>query len=463
MKLPLPRSPGRFAYALTAAMLILLQHAFVMLAFHADIRLFADIHFLLFPIHRLLTGPSTSPFVITGGFAFSMLISAALVILSLRRAARLGRGGGLALMTIVPTLQLVAVLALTILWRRRDSIEPEIDGAAIPPHRMAAGVLSGMALIVAAVAVSALTFGAYGFGLFVMTPFLVGVTTGYIVNHGKVRGVGQTFAAVSAAAFLGAGALLMLGLEGFLCLLLASPLVLFFATVGGAIGRAAARRLIDPREPFYSVAILPLIFLIDAAMPPEIPIATHSSVTVAAPPGAVWASLIANRPVTEAPGLVGLAGLAYPVASRILGEGAGARRVGTFSTGIADERITIWKPGRTLAFRVIRQPPAMEEMSPCRKLHTPHLVGYFDTGETRFDLEALPGGRTRLTARADHVLRIDPGLYWEPIARWAIKRNVTRVLTDARKDAERRIETARQDAPGGARSPYGHTITQLAR
>jgi hypothetical protein len=201
-----------------------------------------------------------------------------------------------------------------------------------------------------------------------------------------------------------------------------------------------------------------LVFLLDAAMPPEIPIVTRTTITIAAPPDAVWASLTADRLVTEAPGLVGLAGLAYPVASRIVGSGEGAHRIGTFSTGTADERITIWKPGRTLAFRVVRQPPAMEEMSPYRKLHTPHLIGYFDTGETRFDLVPLAGGRTRLTARADHVLRIDPGLYWAPIARWAIKQNVTRVLTDVRHDAE-----GRQEARAAAQPRHGQSRTQLAR
>ncbi len=247
-----------------------------------------------------------------------------------------------------------------------------------------------------------------------------------------------------------------------MCIVLIAPLAIMLAAIGGFIGRAAAKRLIDPREPFYSVAVLPLLFLLDAAMPPETPIATRTSITIAAPPEAVWASLVADRPVAEAPGLVGLAGLAYPVASSITGEGIGAHRHGTFSTGTADERITIWKPGRTLAFRVVHQPPAMEEMSPYRKLHTPHLTGYFDTGETRFDLVPISGG-TRLTARADHVLRIDPGLYWEPIARWAIKQNVTRVLADVRRYAEHGTDVARQDTAMSAHSPHGQSIAQLAR
>jgi hypothetical protein len=84
----------------------------------------------------------------------------------------------------------------------------------------------------------------------------------------------------------------------------------------------------------------------------------------------------------------------------------------------------------------VSQPPAMEEMSPYRRVHAPHVQGYFDTGETRFDLEPLPGGRTRLTVRASHVLRIDPVPYWEPIARWAVHENTDRVLRFVKAEAE---------------------------
>lgn len=458
-----PEKPGALRYAATAALLILLQHGFVALAFWGlSAGLKADDMFWLFPLREMATLSGIPPVVAIAGFAFGLFISTMLVILSLRRADYLGRGGGLALVTMIPTLQILAVLALTVIWRRRDAPEPgpepEIGSGAVPPYQTAIGVLAGMALIVLAVAVSTVTFGSYGWGLFVMTPFLVGIITGYIVNRGTLHSGSETFVAVTAAGMLGTAALLMLALEGFMCIVLIAPLAAVLAGAGGAIGRAAAQRL-HPRQPLYSVAFLPLAFLLDAAMPPELPIMTRTSIDIAAPPDAVWQSLTADRAVAEAPGIVGMAGLAYPVASRIAGEGPGARRIGVFSTGTADERITVWQPGRALAFRVVRQPPAMEEMSPYRQLHTPHLVGYFDTGETRFDIVQLANGRTRLTATADHVLRIDPAPYWEPIARWAIKRNVTRVLTDVRGDAERRDETARQEAPTAAQSPHGHTLT----
>ena len=195
--------------------------------------------------------------------------------------------------------------------------------------------------------------------------------------------------------------------------------------------------------PLMSVAFLPALFALEGAMPPAVPIEMRETIDIAAPPRAVWSVLIGSEPIGVRPGLVGQAGLAYPIGARLVGQGIGAERLGQFSTGTARERITAWTPGRRLAFVVLSQPPAMEEMSPYRRVHAPHVQRYFDTVETSFDLQPLRNGCTRLTAHATHVLRVDPVLYWEPVARWAIHLNVARVLSDIGAKAVKRAKTDR--------------------
>lgn len=56
--------------------------------------------------------------------------------------------------------------------------------------------------------------------------------------------------------------------------------------------------------------------------------------------------------------------------------------------------------------------------------------------DTSFDLESFANGRTRLTVRARHELRLDPILYWLPMARWIIEENHERVLRQIRTQAE---------------------------
>lgn len=259
---------------------------------------------------------------------------------------------------------------------------------------------------------------------------------GYVANRRVLRSNASTAKYVMLAGALGGMALLMLALEGLMCILLIAPLGLLASVAGGWVGRAMARVGHYRGTPLMSVAVLPMIFALEAAMPPAIPIHTRESVDIGAPPAAVWRVITSEKAIALSPGLPGLAGLAYPLRGELLGEGVGARRLGIFSTGTAEERVTAWQPGRLLAFTVLSQPPAMEEMSPYRVVHAPHLYGYVVSGDTRYILTPLPGGRTRLTLEATTILHIDPIAYWEPIARWAFRTNVRRVLADARHKAE---------------------------
>jgi hypothetical protein len=291
-----------------------------------------------------------------------------------------------------------------------------------------------------AVFTSALLFRAYGWGLFVLTPFVVGFTTGYLVNRRELQTVKTTNGLVLVAAALGCFGLILFALEGMICLVLAAPLAALLAIAGGALGRRTARLGKGPSGPVYCVALLPLMFAADAISPPDAMMLTDESIVIDAPASRVWQAVTSDDPIREPPTLVGRLGLAYPERGHLAGKGVGAARSGYFSTGVARERVTEWREDRTLGFVVLKQPPAMTEMSPYRRVHAPHVNGYFETGETRFEIEPLGGQRSRLTILAAHRLKIDPILYWEPIARWAASSNTRRVLRDLKTKAESATE-----------------------
>ena len=438
----LPSFAGRMrpaVFAVLAPVLLLVQHATVALLLAAGGRpVVPDSSFWLLPLRRLAMSPDLPASQAALAFAVSLASAGAVAVLSFRRANWSNGGYALAAAAVVPGVQVAALAVLALLPRfaERTQAAAERKPGADVAH-VIQGLLAGVALIVAAVLVSALTLGSYGWSLFVFTPFLTGVTTGYLANRRLLLSWGNTARLVLAAAALGTVALVALALEGLICILLAAPLGAIAALVGGAAGRAVARSVHSGARPLASVALLPALFALEAAMPPVLPIASRASVDVAAHPNAVWAALIGGGTIAGGPGLTGAAGLAYPVRGRLLGQGVGTIRLGEFSTGIARERVTEWVPGRRLAFAVLAQPPAMEEMSPYRRVHSPHVQGYFETGTTRFTLTPLPGGGTRLDIDARHVMRIDPVLYWEPLARLAIRINLTRVLDDLKQKAER--------------------------
>jgi putative flippase GtrA len=431
----------RWVYALAAPILVFSQHLMVEIIYkRAGEDLIHDAYFWLLPLRRLAQLPSLTATMAALSFTYGFVIVCALALLSYRRAFAIRQGYLFAALSVVPVVQLIGIAALTILPAEQEIPVPKpMAGADVAD--IIKGVLAGTAIIVAAVLISAVTFGAYGWGLFILTPFMVGVTTAYIANRRLTLDHKQNTSVVLLAALLGSVALIMFALEGLVCIILIAPLAALAAIAGGLLGRKAAMAGRGRDTTLMSVAFLPAIFALEGAMPPAIPIQTMEVIDIQAPPSKVWQTLINDDKIDIKPSLVGSFGLAYPIKGRFKGEGVGAERIGEFSTGFARERVTEWVPQHSLAFAVVSQPPAMEEMSPYRKVHSPHVQGYFTTGETHFELALLPNGATRLSITASHELRIDPALYWEPIARWAIHNNTWRVLDSIRNRSEAVIES----------------------
>jgi hypothetical protein len=235
---------------------------------------------------------------------------------------------------------------------------------------------------------------------------------------------------------LGGIALILAALEGLICIVLASPLAAGVALIGGLLGRSialATRR--PPRQMAPALAILPLLFALEHAFQPATSFNTIQSITIAAPAEAVWRSVLHMERIDEPLALPYRFGVAYPVRGEVLGEGVGALRRGEFSTGTAIERVTEWTPNRRLAFVVETDIPAMHELSPYEHVHAPHVIGYFTTRTTSFELTPR-NGAVELTLRSSHEIRLDPLLYWMPFARWMIAENNARVLAHVKRQAE---------------------------
>lgn len=386
----------------------------------------ADADFWLLPLKRAALLPGQPLWAVALALAGTLLSCAALALLVFQRANAANRGHLLAAFACIPGVQL-PILATAALLRRRDTRDENQTRRAAD---ITLGLLTGIGVIVLAALVSAVLFGAYGWAMFVATPFTVGLATGWFANRGRTLVLRRTLGLVMAATTLGTLALVMFALEGLLCILMAAPLGAGVAALGGMLGRRLAQGGRRREARMMSASLLPAMLLLDVALPPAVLIPSRQSMDIRASPAAVWGAVVSDAVVARPPGLIAAAGLAYPIRSELRGRGVGAERLGHFSTGIARERVTAWHPQRALAFQVLSQPPAMAEMSPYREVHAPHVTGYFTTRETRFDLTPLPGGGTRLTVSGTHVLRMDPALYWEPLARLAIRLNVARVLAD---------------------------------
>ena len=373
-------------------------------------------------------------------FAGLLLASWALAALAFRRSTDAAVNSWIAAVAIIPLFQIPVIAVLGFLPSRdedaaRIETEDQIPNRAILAAMQ--GVLAGVALTLFGVAVSTLVFGVYGYGLFVATPLLAGALSGFFANRDGDIGSRHTNKVVFRSSALGGLTLIMVALEGVVCLVMAAPLGLAAAVIGGQIGRRiAGRGQRSMKHSLMSVALLPLLFAGEQAMPTLSALDTEQSVEVNASPLLVWQALLHMDNINSIPALPFRLGVAYPLSAEIIGTGIGATRRGVFSTGVATERITEWIPDRKLAFVVLSNPPAMHELSPYKTVHAPHVKGYFNTLSTSFELVALPGGRTRIIERTSHQLKLDPIFYWMPMARLVVGENNARVLAYLRDRAE---------------------------
>ncbi len=234
-------------------------------------------------------------------------------------------------------------------------------------------MIAGAALTLLSVAVGALIFGVYGYGMFVVSPFFIGAVAAYFAHRTKELGAVTTVQIALGANLLGGLSLVAAALEGVLCIVMAAPLAIPVAWVGALLGQSIARLGRRPaRHTLSGFALLPIVFATEHAFPPMTTFETYQTIGVNAPPAMVWNAIVKMDTIDEPLALPFRLGVAYPLRGEVLGKGVGATRRGEFSTGIAIERVTEWIFGQRLAFVVENDVPAMQEINPYQKC-TPRI------------------------------------------------------------------------------------------
>ena len=364
------------------------------------------------------------------------------VLLSVRRAWDAGLPPWIAVAFFIPVLNYALMFTLaTSPTRVRPQEPPDLvyEHARQSSRRSTiAGVLAGALAALLAVIVGVQFIKSYGLTVFLGTPFVVGLVSGFVANRIHLRGHGDTILVAMLALLLTSLGLLIFATEGLVCIAMALPIAAPLAVLGGLVGQTlAARRRTTTSGMALLVALLPAGSLLDRVF--EVPAArvVTTVVDVDAPPAVVWRHVVSFGRIAEAPQWYFRTGLAYPLQARIEGTGVGAVRYCEFSTGAFREPITAWEERARLAFDVTDQPAPLQEWSPWSKVYAPHLKGFFQTTRGEFRLTALPSGRTRLEGHTWYLLRIYPSAYWTPITEAILHRIHERVLCHVKREAER--------------------------
>ena len=278
------------------------------------------------------------------------------------------------------------------------------------------GALSGAGVGMLSMGLSVYALRDYGAPLMVATPAVAGFVATWLyagLYRPSFRG---TLAVTGLSFVIGIVGLGLSAIEGFGCMLMASPLFCIEAVLGGLLAHAIARSRASaaPGVATSALAVLPLAFAANAASPAplEASVPVESEVVVHAPPDVVWKRVIAFPPLAPPTEAIFRAGIAAPLAATLDGEGPGAVRRCEFTTGTFVEPIEAWRPGHELSFSVASQPAPMREVTLYAGPRPPHLDGYLESTRGQFVLEALPDGSTRLVGRTWYRVHMAPLPYW---------------------------------------------------
>ena len=443
---------GRIAYLVASSAVFFSQHLAVIAVGVATHQAAPRVWwFWLNPFRTLLfdqLANQSSP-VLALGMVATCISDAALLWLAFCRGRNSQSGGWIATLAVVPVIQLGVIAWLTVAPDRSGATDvSDLPRGHLDARTAATGLMVGVGMVVATVALSALVFRLYGYVLFLVSPFLIAMAVAYLANRKGQVGMGRTLGLVLVTFSLGGLTLVGFAFEGVVCLLLATPLIAIMGLIDACLGVELAK-LGRPRggTTLSSIAIIPLLLAGEAVLPPRATFDSVESVDVAASPAVVWDAVVHMGPIPDAPAPPFRWGLAYPLRGEIMGTGVGSIRRGVFSTGIAYERVTEWAPGRRLSFVVLSDPPSMRELSPYSHVNAPHVKGYFRTLDARFTLMPLTNGKTRLTLSTHHALDLEPALYWTPMAEWAVHANKVRVLKHFQQQAEASVRRLIPDVP----------------
>jgi uncharacterized membrane protein YhaH (DUF805 family) len=282
----------------------------------------------------------------------------------------------------------------------------------------------------------------YGLGLFVALPFCLGLFSVLPYSYHEPRSLRSCLTVSLVPVGLLGGVLLVVALEGVICLLMAAPFAIVLAALGGSLGYAVQAGYWHGKgEPaMLSVVLLftPSLMGMEYFVKPQAQtFEVKTAIEVNAPPERVWRQLVAFAEIGPPTETIFQAGIAYPIRAEITGNGVGAVRHCVFSTGAFVEPIQVWDEPRLLRFSVTDNPAPLQELTPYTHLEPPHLHGYFVSHRGQFLLTELPGGRTRLEGTTWYSHTMWPAAYWHWWSDYIIHKIHFRVLEHIRTNADR--------------------------
>jgi len=308
---------------------------------------------------------------------------------------------------------------------------------AIKKYPWASSIITSIPIGYAIAFVSVYFFGEYGWTVFGIVPFFLGLIPSLLLKEIEGYTKGQSFKIGFATLGIFCATTLIFAIEGIICIIMASPLMMMFTYFGTLVGDYIIQLGDTNKKQVYSLLALPIVFMIvDLSIDTEKHLEVKTTIEIESPIEEVWKNIVEFSEIDKPDEWIFKTGIAYPINSKIVGKGVGAIRYCNFTTGSFVEPITKWEEPTLLKFDVEDQPTPMRELNPFWDVHPPHLDGYFQSKRGQFKLEQLENGIVRVEGTTWYNIHIHPVRYWDIWSKFILHKIHYRVLKHIKKESE---------------------------
>ena len=256
--------------------------------------------------------------------------------------------------------------------------------------------------------------GVVTIGFIFIVPFVLGVITMYW-RRGYCHSTWHKILTPWVACVAFVAVLAFTGWEAWICLVLASPILLVTSSIGGFLGCALGTPKKDGGSNHFmllGVMALPFVFtpLELQVTRPEMIRTVETAVIINASPEIIWQNIIRVpdiQPEEHTFALSHFLGLPEPIGATLTEEGLGTVRQGHFANGLLfHETITEWEPLHKVSFDIEADTSRASEAYL-------KMIGsdYVDILGGTYLMEPMADGRIRLSFTSQHRLSTNFNFY----------------------------------------------------
>jgi hypothetical protein len=295
-------------------------------------------------------------------------------------------------------------------------------------------VIQWIALIIVALAL--LDSGTYGWTLFGIIPFSIGLTAGTFTKRyrsGKLIRV--TLLVI--LCILGLSAILLLGrAEGIICILMALGVIALPTFIGMAVGMWI-RKIHVIYLAVFVVMINASFITFDRYDESQVISITSEEVVIEATKEDVWYVLTHGVQFKPNSNFFFESGVNYPTSMQLqYKDQNNCFLVCTLSAGNTALKVESLDSLKSIRFSVPDMIIPMQELSIYDSIDAPHLQGYFKPVYGEFKIESISDNECRLVATTSYSYKITPVFYWKWWSDYLVNTMHRHVLNDIKLLAE---------------------------